>query len=266
LIVRQAYSIFLLFLIAFTAGCNLITAVPTTEVAALPTNQPLATHSTTGDPAATEQLSDGSNCTPRADWTFIYTVVSGDTLVDIASRASTSADALAQANCLANADNIAIGQQLRLPQAPTSNSIPTGAQTYVTYTNTLPGLGIAFEFPSTWTVLDNPNNLLLQDSSGNSFEIIYSDAGSTTPANEVAAQCKSAGACIGNRTVISESNVTLPSGLTGYRLDMSAGFDSGSTPMSETFMVVNNRNLAIRGFGDLNIYNTILNTLRIYIP
>jgi LysM repeat protein len=243
LIVRQAYSIFLLFLIAFTAGCNLITAVPTTEVAALPTNQPLATHSTTGDPAATEQLSDGSNCTPRADWTFIYTVVSGDTLVDIASRASTSADALAQANCLANADNIAIGQQLRLPQAPTSNSIPTGAQTYVTYTNTLPGLGIAFEFPSTWTVLDNPNNLLLQDSSGNSFEIIYSDAGSTTPAN-----------------------VTLPSGLTGYRLDMSAGFEGGSTPMSETFMVVNNRNLALRGFGDLNIYNTILNTLRIYTP
>lgn len=263
---RQVHSILLLLLIVFAAGCNLITAVPTTEIAPLPTNPAVVTQPTNSDPAATEQISDGSitaNCTPRADWTFAYAVVSGDTLVDIASRANTDVDALAQGNCLENADNIAIGQQLRLPQALISNSVPDA---FITYTNTLPGLGIAFEFPATWSVLDNPNNLVLQDNNGNVFEVIYSEAGSTTPANEVAAQCKSAGACIGNRTVISESNVTLPSGLTGYRLDMSAGFDSGSTPMSEIFMVVNNRNFAIRGFGDLNIYNSILNTLRIYTP
>ncbi len=265
---RQSYSISLLLLIIFAAGCNLITAVPTTEIAPLPTNPAVVTQPTT-DPSATGQpavnATTVAGCTPRADWTFIYTIVSGDTLVDIANRASTTADALAQGNCLANADTIAISQQLRLPQAPTSNSIPAGSQPYVTYTNTLPGLGIAFEFPSTWSVLDNPNNLLLQDSSGNSFEIIYSDAGSTTPVNEVAAQCKSAGACIGNRTVIGESNVTLPSGLSGYRLDMSAGFDTGSTPMSQTFMVINNRNLSVRGFGDLSIYNNILNSIRLYL-
>jgi hypothetical protein len=80
------------------------------------------------------------------------------------------------------------------------------------------------------------------------------------------AQCKSAGECIGSRSVIGKSTVTLPSGINGYRLDMSAGLESSSTPMTETFRVVNNRNLAVRGFGDLSIYNRILNSIRLYLP
>jgi hypothetical protein len=106
----------------------------------------------------------------------------------------------------------------------------------------------------------------MQGSNGSVFEIIYSDAGQTTPPDQVANECKSAGACIANRSVLSEYAVTLPSSLTGYRLDLSANTTAGSTPMSETFMVVNNRNLAVRGFGDLSIYNTILNSIRLYLP
>jgi LysM repeat protein len=197
-----------------------------------------------------------------------YTVASGDTLASIARRANTTVDALTKGNCLADPNNIAVGQQLRLPQTPVSNSLPPtiSTLTYITYTNTLPGLGIAFEFPSTWTILDNPNDLVMQGSNGSAFEILYSDIGQTTPPDQSAAQCKTVGACIGSRSVMSESAITLPSGLTGYRLDLSLGTNAGSTPMSETFMVVNNRNLAVRGFGDLSIYNTILNSLRLYLP
>ncbi|MBZ0288816.1 MAG: LysM peptidoglycan-binding domain-containing protein, partial [Anaerolineae bacterium] len=196
------------------------------------------------------------------------TVVSGDTLADIARRANTTIDTLTRGNCLADPNNIAVGQQLRLPQMPVSDSLPptSSAITYITYTNTLPGLGIALDFPSTWAVQDNPHDLIIQGSGGSAFEILYGDVGQTTPPDQSAAQCKTLGACIGNRSVISESTITLPSGLTGYRLDLSAGTSAGSTPMSETFMIVNNRDLAVRGFGDLSIYNNILNSIRLYLP
>ena len=262
----------ILVLIA-SAGCNLSLSSNNgiaTEVATLPTRQPVVTTEEapsqplpTGQPSATN-----TTCTPRSDWTVAYTVVSGDTLASIAQRTNTTIDAITRGNCLADPNNIAVGQQLRLPQTPISNSLPptSNTLTYVTYTNTLPGLGIAFEFPSAWTVLDNPNDLVFQASDGSAFEILYGDAGQTTPPDQSAAQCKTVGACIGNRSVISESAITLPSGLTGYRLDLSAGTNAGSTPMSETFMVVNNRNLAVRGFGDITIYNTMLNSLRLYLP
>ena len=256
----------ILMLLFTVAGCNLTTSSNTTstQVSTLSTQPPVIT--TEEVPAQTPTTNN--ICTPRTDWTVVYTIVSGDTLVDIAHRTNTTADVLTQGNCLSNPDNIAVGQQIRLPQPPISNSLPSTSRgiTYVTYTNALPGLGIAFEFPADWTVLDNPNNLVMQGLNGNVFEIIYSGAGQTTPPDQVASECKSAGACIGNRSVLSESAITLPSGLTGYRLDLSAGTSGGSTPMSQTFMVVYNRNLAVRGVGDLSIYNNILNSIRLYTP
>ncbi len=271
--VRNFRSVLMLLLFA-VAGCNLSTSSNTTEstpVSTLPTRQPvITTEEAPAQTPPTAQLatSNTATCTPRADWTVTYTIVSGDTLVDIARRASTTAEALTQGNCLSNPNNITVGQQLRLPQTPLSNALPptSGALTYVTYTNTLPGLGIALEFPSTWTVLDNPHDLVFQGSDGSALEILYGDAGQTTPPDQSAAQCKTVGACIGNRSVLSESAITLPSSLTGYRLDLSAGTSVGSTPMSETFMVVNNRNLAVRGLGDLSIYNNILYSIRPYMP
>jgi LysM repeat protein len=256
-------TILLWVVLTVAAGCNLSIGAPSTEVTPLPT-VPLEVVSVT----ATAQPSPTNTpiptaCTPRADWVFTYTIQSGDTLADIAGRVNTDLLTLAQGNCLPNPDAIAIGQQLSLPQAPIADSIPSE---YATYTNSLPGLGIAFEYPVDWAVLDNPNNLLMQGADGSAFEIIYSEAGQTTPIEAVANQCKSAGACIGNRTVTGEAGITLPSGLTGYRLDLSAGTDVGSTPMVMVFMVVNNRNLAVRGFGNLSIFNTILNSLRLYTP
>jgi LysM repeat protein len=260
-------TLYLLLLIA-VAGCNLNTSAPATEAVVLPTRPVvIATEEANSNNPPTKQpqsTNTTTSCTPRADWTVIYTIVSGDTLFDVATRSNTTAQAVAQGNCLSDPNAISAGQQIRLPQTPTSNNLPP-VQTYVTYTNDLPGLGIALEFPANWSVSDNPNDLILQGSNGSAFEILYGNPGATTSPEQDAALCKTLGACIGSRSVIREYSLTLPSGLTGYRLDLSAGTNSGSTPMSETFMVVNNRNLAVRGFGDLTIYDTILNSIRVYM-
>lgn len=77
------------------------------------------------------------NCTPRADWTSLYTVQPGNTLAQIARAAGVSLDEVAQANCIADVNRIASGQQLRVPRpiiiptatpgatpAPTATSAP----------------------------------------------------------------------------------------------------------------------------------------------
>jgi LysM repeat protein len=58
-----------------------------------------------------------SNCTPRTDWQ-LYTVVAGDTLAQIGRRSGATVAALTSANCLADANRISVGQQLRVPQVP----------------------------------------------------------------------------------------------------------------------------------------------------
>lgn len=70
------------------------------------------------------------NCVPRNDWTT-YIVVSGDTLGKIAQRTGTTVNALVQANCLANANVIAVGQTLRVPRLPVTET-PTPQITYPT--------------------------------------------------------------------------------------------------------------------------------------
>ncbi|MBN1287396.1 MAG: LysM peptidoglycan-binding domain-containing protein [Anaerolineae bacterium] len=54
-------------------------------------------------------------CTPREDWTLIYTVQRDDALSTIAEKYGTWVDELAEANCITNKDVIVVGQELRVP-------------------------------------------------------------------------------------------------------------------------------------------------------
>ncbi len=68
------------------------------------------------------------NCTPRTDW-VIYTVKAGDSLGVIATNTGSTITDLTRANCLANPDSIAVGQQLRVPRAPSTSTTTTGSTT-----------------------------------------------------------------------------------------------------------------------------------------
>lgn len=57
------------------------------------------------------------NCTVQADWP-VYTVVAGDTVSNLARRTGSTPAALVQANCLADANLIAVGQRLQVPVLP----------------------------------------------------------------------------------------------------------------------------------------------------
>ncbi len=59
-----------------------------------------------------------ANCTPRADWTIIYSVQPGNSLSAIAVASGTTLNELAQANCIADVNRLFTGQQLRVPRAP----------------------------------------------------------------------------------------------------------------------------------------------------
>ncbi|MBZ0278071.1 MAG: LysM peptidoglycan-binding domain-containing protein [Anaerolineae bacterium] len=65
-----------------------------------------------------------AQCSVRTDW-GVYTVVRGDTLYRIALRFNTTVSTLVQGNCLANANRIYVGQQLRVP----SGGLPPGGGT-----------------------------------------------------------------------------------------------------------------------------------------
>ena len=129
-----------------------------------------------------------------------------------------------------------------------------------TFTNTI--VGIAIDYPAGWSASALNNDIVLSGPNGNTFEVTYRDAGSTRPPQDDAATCKSVGVCIGNRTVTAESALTLPSGIAGYRLDLSGDPAQGYGPAVYTFVILSNRNMVLRGFGDLSVYNTILNTVR----
>ncbi len=60
-------------------------------------------------------------CTRYTAWP-LYTVVTGDTLGNIAQRAGTTTAQLAAANCLADTNLIYAGQQLYVPQIPATNT------------------------------------------------------------------------------------------------------------------------------------------------
>ncbi|HEX2907954.1 MAG TPA: LysM peptidoglycan-binding domain-containing protein [Phototrophicaceae bacterium] len=445
-----------------TAACNLSateTGIPPTQ-SGLPTLTPRPTQAATQtprpQPTNTPNSGGGQSCTPRADWTTIYTVVSGDTLADIASRTTSTASDLATGNCLTNPNALSVGQQLRLPRPPQSQppaTVPSGpvqagtvginsyisgdagfyqllrgdlvlltwqnpptelvSAAFVLYTTSglqqplgddnnpadgvsifwnvpaglsgqqllaigrfpntsatassnpvnvssaaakgqgcevsaqagqnltlynkadynsgvfataasgqyyevlgrslsgwygveggglgnvsgldwlkwipvntplygrgaCPGIapepqpgqmqtftnsiiGVAVDYPVGWSAVAQGNYIDLTGASGNAFEVTYGEAGQTKPPADQAAECKSAMVCIGNRTILSESAVTLPSGLVGYRLNLSGDAVKGTTPAVYTFVIIGNRNMVLRGFGDLTIYDKILNTVR----
>ncbi len=121
--------VILILVLLAAAGCNLSVNVIDNPPPQQPTNtQPSAIverptqHAATTTPLPTVptvvQPTPIPSCTPRNDWPQ-YTVVVGDTLGRIAVRTGTTAAALTQANCLANANLISVGQSLRVPRQPT---------------------------------------------------------------------------------------------------------------------------------------------------
>jgi LysM repeat protein len=129
-----------------------------------------------------------------------------------------------------------------------------------TYSNA--DLGIALDYPGDWTVLADANYVDFRGPTPRVFEITFSAVGEAKNPADAAADCKSAGACIGNRTVTSEGPVILPSGLTGYRLDLSAALGKDANPAVYVFLAIKNRTLIARGFGGGGDFDPILNTLR----
>jgi LysM domain len=67
-----------------------------------------------------------AQCNLRSDW-GTYIVVRGDTLYRIAQRFHTTISALAQGNCLSNANLIFVGQRLRVPGSGGSAPPPGGS-------------------------------------------------------------------------------------------------------------------------------------------
>lgn len=138
---------------------------PTSE--ASPTHTPTGTDTLTptGTPTITRtptRFPTLVNCVPRTDWAYRYTVVPGDTLSSIASRAGVSIVQLQAGNCLANANQIFAGQVLRVPVPVISTSTPTATDT-ATPTQTLTPTETATITPDpsptdtpTWTPTSSP--------------------------------------------------------------------------------------------------------------
>lgn len=107
--------------VILAAACTLTTQPPQT-----PTLIPPATPEDTPTvvvidaretPVPTDQAGGDNtrpNCTPRTDWP-LFAVPEGMTLTTIAFLGGTTVQVLADANCLANPDNIFAGQSLRVP-------------------------------------------------------------------------------------------------------------------------------------------------------
>jgi len=73
-----------------------------------------------------------ASCTVTRTDLPIYTVVAGDTLTNIASQTNSTVEGLVEINCLNDASQISVGQQLRVLNSPTQNSDnnkPDDAQT-----------------------------------------------------------------------------------------------------------------------------------------
>lgn len=64
-------------------------------------------------------------CGPPANWTLTYVVQSGDNLYRIGLKYRVSVAQLQQANCLGYSTQIKVGQNLRVPNVPTSTPVVT---------------------------------------------------------------------------------------------------------------------------------------------
>ncbi|MCB9450755.1 MAG: LysM peptidoglycan-binding domain-containing protein [Anaerolineaceae bacterium] len=142
------------------------------------------------------------------------------------------------------------------------SDIPTAGATR-TYVNN--AVGIALDIPANWTQVDGPGYVdFFGPGDGMSFEIILGQAGTNQPIEEVAAECKQAEVCIGSRRILSEGLVTLPSGMVGYQLELTAAVTKPDTlPGFYVFFLVSGRNIVVRGFNSTpGFFAPVLNTLR----
>jgi spore germination protein YaaH len=79
-----------------------------------------------------------TGCAPRADWNFSYSIQTGDTLFSIAQKFGVSLTTLQQANCIVDANQIQVGQVLRVPtQLATAAPQATVQQATTQPTNTI---------------------------------------------------------------------------------------------------------------------------------
>jgi LysM repeat protein len=232
-------------------------SVPTpTAVIIVATEEPDSNTPTATPPVTT-------SCTPRADWTITYFVVTGDTMASIARRTNSTVSALAAGNCILNPDNIVVGQALRVPRVPSSQLPPTVPPIGMTQNYTNPTLGIALEYPVGWTVQEGIGYVDFGAPDGSIIEITYSPAGQMIDAEKAFNDCVSAFACIGNSILLSQQSITLASGFTGVRGAFSADQVDGSPGPWVLFSVaMSNRNLYIRSFGDLGFFDPVILTLR----
>lgn len=79
----------------------------------VPLPQPIAP---AANPTNTSPPAVPTSCVPRGDWNFSYTVQSGDTLFKVAQAFGLNVAELQNANCLADANQIQVGQLLRVPR------------------------------------------------------------------------------------------------------------------------------------------------------
>lgn len=255
-----------LLLLAATA-CTLTTTAPITpQPTPTLTLRPSATPpvaALTPTVTVTTRPTDVPGCVPRTDWLYAYVVVAGDTLLSIATRANTTPAVLAQGNCLANANIIAVGQTLRSPNPVQAPLPPTATQPALpnqVYTNA--DIGFSLEYPAGWSQVAQANYVNFIAPDGRVFEILF--AGNFASVEQAAADCKASPLCIGDRLILLEQPVVLPDGLVGIRLELSASpTRPDTTPAVYVFLIINGRGLVFRGFGSNNpaYFNSILNSL-----
>lgn len=139
---------------------------------------------------------------------------------------------------------------------------PAGTGGTQNYSN--PKIGIGLDYPLDWTLIYEVENIItFRGPDGSIFEIGYGPSGQVTPVSQAVADCKNMFACLGNRTVQSESSLNLPSGITGTKLVFSADLVDGDPgPSVQFFTIIANRNFYLRGFGNLAYFDQILATLR----
>ena len=97
------------------------TEVPPTQTPIVVTVVVTEEDSATAAPASSNNSSSfatRTGCTVNGDWTTTYTVKSGDTVAKIASATNSTVANIATGNCLSNANNIYVGQVLRVPSTP----------------------------------------------------------------------------------------------------------------------------------------------------
>jgi hypothetical protein len=111
------------------------------------------------------EVSYGATCVVRADW-FIYVVQPGDQLSRIASRVGISLADLAYANCIANADQIFVGQQLRVPRQPIVTFTPTRISPTLTPTPQ-PTIGIRIDSPAAGATVGTDSAVVVNGSGVN---------------------------------------------------------------------------------------------------